>query len=133
MNLTIGESLEERMRKWEQIRLYHVHHTHPRLLYLFSDVLIIVHSHAQHASDLLNQLFKWAEMAAAGSAGLAVKPQLVLVFNKVDDTTFREHLDEEEATKDWFSTKDDALPRLQILPRPPRVVRAINGRRQKHT
>jgi hypothetical protein len=65
-------------------RKKHIVDSYPKLLYLFSDVLIFVmEGNWKQVKLFIDPLLFWAKVAGAGVTNIAVKPKLILIFNKV--------------------------------------------------
>lgn len=65
-------------------RATHVDESYPKLLYLFSDVMIfITTSNWRESNSILDPLLRWAQIAGTGIVNQPVKPKLIIIFNKV--------------------------------------------------
>lgn len=72
-------------------RRNHVEQTYPKLVYLFSDVILYVTDANWKNKSFLDRLIAWASQGSANSVNQSVKPKLIVIFNKVDPTTFEEY------------------------------------------
>ena len=63
-------------------RMNHVQNSYPKLLYLFSDVLLFITTHNWREKSLIDSLLLWARKGGGNSVNQPVKPKLIIVFNK---------------------------------------------------
>ncbi|KIV80057.1 hypothetical protein PV11_07587 [Exophiala sideris] len=98
-------------------RKFFVEHLYPRLLYTFSDVIVLVVKNARATEGALEQLVIWADAVIETASNQLVLPHAIIVLNASDNTK-KELWDVDASTEDLLSRFSDAVnqnPRLQRL------------------
>lgn len=86
-------------------RLNHVENSYPKMLYLFSDVLVFVAQHDwKEKTSIIKPLLKYAQVGGTGTINQPIKPKLIIIFNKVTDQLFHQFKD--RATDEFFASVD---------------------------
>lgn len=101
-------------------RGHFIHTAYPRLLYMFSDVVCFVADGSKRKHNkIVNLLSTYGKISAAGTVNQHRLPNLILIFNK---------LNEEEGTWDVEKASADFVnnPTLQLYFREIKVIGILN-------
>eukprot|EP01133_Synstelium_polycarpum_P017102 gene17102-20371_t len=104
-------------------RVMFVNTTYPRLLYLFSNVLVFVfEASPTQKGTIADYLIKYAHAGAARSSNQFLRPHLILIFNKVDGKI---NLDVSKPTNEFLD--DEVTKDLKVLFQSINVIYIPNG------
>ncbi|EFA75135.1 patatin family protein [Heterostelium album PN500] len=87
----------------------------PRLLYLFSDVLVFMFTgEARERQTVLESLILYGSSASAASVNQSIHPHLVIVFNN-SNTTNKDDFDIDKATEQYLDNQSENTHKLKCL------------------
>jgi hypothetical protein len=98
-------------------RRNHVDSSYPKLVYLFSDVICFVTQSHWKEKAYLDRLIAWASQGSANIINQGIKPKLIIVFNKIEPSDFKDYDNVEEMTSTFFkaTNENDNADRISEL------------------
>ncbi|EFA75133.1 patatin family protein [Heterostelium album PN500] len=111
----VSQVYDEEMNQFIAAREPFVSKSFPRLLYLFSDVLVFMFTgEARERQTVLESLILYGSSASAASVNQSIHPHLVIVFNN-SNTTNKDDFDIDKATEQYLDNQSENTHKLKCL------------------